>query len=85
MTTDTMNTQAVDDKLLTLMSEKLGLDKANIFMDASFTDDLGVDSLDALELFTEVEKEFGIKIQDEDAEKLTTVKGLLKYVHTHLQ
>jgi acyl carrier protein len=85
MNTGTMNTQAVDDKLWTMMSEKLGLDRSDIHLDASFSNDLGVDSLDALELFTEVEKEFGIKIEDEEAEKLTTVKALVKYVHAHLQ
>jgi acyl carrier protein len=85
MSTGAINTQAIDNKLWTLMSEKLGLDRSDIHIGASFADDLGVDSLDALELFTGVEKEFGIRIEDEDAEKLTTVKALVGYVHAHLQ
>lgn len=84
MNTDTMNAQAIDEKVWTMMSEKLGLEKEQIKMESSFSDDLGVDSLDTLELFTEVEKEFGIKIEDEAAEKLTTVKALVDFIHTHL-
>jgi len=81
MNTATMD--SIDSKLWVMMAEKLGLDESSIHADSSFADDLGVDSLDVMELFTEVEKEFSINIPDEDAEKLTTVKALVNYVHVH--
>ncbi|HTJ11236.1 MAG TPA: acyl carrier protein [Dinghuibacter sp.] len=80
----TMTMETMETRLWVLMSDKLGLEKDQIKMTDSFTDDLGVDSLDTLELFTEVEKTFEIKITDEDAEKLTTVQALVNYMHTHL-
>jgi acyl carrier protein len=81
---DTISMEAVDQKLWVIMAEKLGLDPESIKMNDSFADDLGVDSLDVLALFTDVEKEFGFRMQDEDAEKITTVKALVSYVHMHL-
>ena len=81
---NTMTMETMETRLWTLMSEKLGLDPDQIKITDSFADDLGVDSLDVLEMFTEIEKDFGIKIADEDAEKLTTVKALVDYLHTHL-
>lgn len=80
----TLTMETIDSKLYLLMSEKLGLEPAEIHPGDHFSDDLGVDSLDVTELFAEVEKEFGIKISDEDAEKLTTVQSLVGYVHRHL-
>jgi acyl carrier protein len=76
--------ETAESRLWTLMAEKLGLDRDQIKITDSFADDLGVDSLDVLELLTEVEKTFGIKIADEDAEKLITVKALVNYLQTHL-
>jgi len=81
---NTSTTNSIDSKLWVMMSEKLGLDQSKIHSNDSFSNDLGVDSLDVLELFTEVEKDFSIKIPDEDAEKLTTVKSLVDYVHAHV-
>lgn len=81
---NTMTMETMETRLWTLMSEKLGLDRDQIKISDSFADDLGVDSLDVLEMFTEIEKDFGIRIADEDAEKLTTVKALVGYLHTHL-
>lgn len=80
----TKSKETVDRRILQLMNEKLGLEKDQIRMEDSFTDNLGIDSLDVVELFHEVEKTFSIRIPDEDAEKLTTVKSLVTYVHTHL-
>ena len=54
MNTATMD--SIDSKLWVMMAEKLGLDESSIHADSSFADDLGVDSLDVMELFTEVEK-----------------------------
>ena len=56
-----------------IIVDKLGVDEAEVTNEASFTNDLGADSLDTVELIMEFEKEFGVTIPDEDAEKLKTV------------
>jgi acyl carrier protein len=63
-----------------LLSEKLGLDFHSIREDASFEDDLGVDSLDFVEIIVEIEKKFKIKISDEESEKLKTVKSITRLI-----
>lgn len=67
-------------KIKTIIVEKLGVEETVLSENASFTNDLGLDSLDVLETFMEFEKEFGIKITDEDAEKLTTVRSVIDYI-----
>lgn len=67
-------------KIKTIIVEKLGVDASSLSDNASFTNDLGLDSLDVLETFMEFEKEFSIKITDEDAEKLTTVGAVINYI-----
>jgi len=62
------------------MIEKLGFEESEIRKDASFANDLNVDSLDLCEVFMELEKEFSIKIPDEEAEKLTSIESVIKYV-----
>ncbi|MCL1868028.1 MAG: acyl carrier protein [Paludibacter sp.] len=60
-------------KVKTIIVDKLGVDEADVTPNASFTSDLGADSLDTVELIMEFEKEFGISIPDEEAEKISTV------------
>lgn len=79
-----MTTAIVETRLWVMMSDKLGLDQDKIKLTDSFAYDLGIDSLDMVELFMEIEKDFGVKITDEDAERLTTVKALVDFLHTHL-
>jgi acyl carrier protein len=67
-------------KIRTIIMEKLGVDAPKLKDTASFTDDLGLDSLDVLETFMTIEKEFGIKITDEEAERLTTVGSVIDFV-----
>lgn len=64
--------------------DKLGVDAPLVTEQASFTDDLGADSLDVFELLAAIEKEFALKIPDEDAEKITTVGMLVNYVNKHV-
>jgi acyl carrier protein len=73
----------IASKVRTIFSEKLGLEQSAMIPSASFTNDLGLDSLDVIETFMALEKEFGIKISDEDAEKLTTVGSVIDYVTAH--
>jgi acyl carrier protein len=67
-------------KIKTIITDKLGVEGSALVREASFSDDLGLDSLDVLETFMELEKEFGIKIDDEEAEKLTTVGSVIDYI-----
>ena len=66
-------------KIRMIFHEKLGVEESSLVSSASFANDLGLDSLDVLETFMALEKEFSIKIGDEDAEKLTTVGAVIDY------
>jgi len=63
-----------------IIVDKLGVDESEVTMEASFTNDLGADSLDTVELIMEFEKEFEISNSDQDAEKITTVGDAVKYM-----
>jgi len=67
-------------KVKSIIVEKLGVDEADITDEASFTNDLGADSLDTVELIMEFEKEFDLTIPDEDAEKIATVGDAVTYL-----
>ncbi|MDA0684033.1 MAG: acyl carrier protein [Bacteroidetes bacterium] len=67
-------------KVKSIIVEKLGVYEADINDDASFTNDLGADSLDTVELIMEFEKEFDLTIPDEDAEKIATVGDAVTYL-----
>ena len=67
-------------KVRAIIADKLGVADADITNEASFTDDLGADSLDTVELVLEFEKEFDVSIPDEDAEKITTVGSAIEYL-----
>ncbi|MEM6327739.1 MAG: acyl carrier protein [Bacteroidota bacterium] len=69
-----------ESRVNAIIVEKLGVDESEISRDASFTNDLGADSLDTVELIMEFEKEFDITIPDEDAEKIATVGDAIDYV-----
>ncbi len=67
-------------KVIAIIVDKLGVDEAEVVNDAHFTNDLGADSLDTVELIMELEKEFNIAIPDEDAEKIQTVGDAVTYI-----
>ncbi|MDR3296922.1 MAG: acyl carrier protein [Prevotellaceae bacterium] len=67
-------------KVKAVIVDKLGVDEAEVTPTASFTNDLGADSLDTVELIMEFEKEFGVTIPDEDAEKISTVGDAIAYI-----
>jgi acyl carrier protein len=71
------------DKVKSIIVEQLGVDEEEVTMEASFTDDLGADSLDIVELVMAFEEEFGIEIPDEDAEKIATVNDAVGYIDQH--
>ena len=68
------------DKVQAIIAEKLSVDAAEVTPEKSFTNDLGADSLDTVELIMEFEKEFGISIPDEEAEKIATVGDAIKFI-----
>lgn len=70
-------------KVKAIIVDKLGVDENEVTPTASFTNDLGADSLDTVELIMEFEKEFGITIPDESAEKIGTVGDAISYIETH--
>lgn len=71
---------ALEDKVKDIIVEQLGVNADQVTSDASFTEDLGADSLDTVELVMAFEEEFGADIPDEDAEKLTTVGAVVSYM-----
>ncbi len=75
----------VEEKVTAIIVEKLGVDEADINHDASFTNDLGADSLDIVELVMEFEKQFNITIPDEDAEKISTVGDAVTYIDAKVE
>lgn len=72
--------QDVAAKVKSIIVEKLGVDEADVVESANFTNDLGADSLDTVELIMEFEKEFELSIPDEDAENIATVGDAVKYL-----
>ena len=70
----------VTTKVKAIIVDKLGVDEAEVTTKASFTDDLGADSLDTVELIMEFEKEFDIQIPDDKAEKITTVGDAISFI-----
>ena len=68
-----------------IIVDKLGVEEAEVTNEASFTNDLGADSLDTVELVMAFEEAFGIEIPDEDAEKIATVKDAITYIDKHAQ
>ena len=70
----------VKSKVISIIVDKLGVDEGEVTNEASFTNDLGADSLDTVELIMEFEKEFNIAIPDEQAENIQTVGDSISYI-----
>ena len=70
-----------DSRVKAIIVDKLGVDEGEVTNEASFTNDLGADSLDTVELIMEFEKEFNIAIPDDQAEKIATVGDAIKYIN----
>lgn len=70
----------VEDRVVNIIAQQLGVDRENVKPDSSFIDDLGADSLDTVELIMALEEEFDAEIPDSDAEKMTTVKETIDYI-----
>ena len=67
-------------KVIAIIVDKLGVEESEVTLESNFTNDLGADSLDTVELIMEFEKEFNIAIPDDQAEKIATVGDAVKYI-----
>lgn len=76
---------SIAERVTSIIVDKLGVDESEVTKEASFTNDLGADSLDTVELIMEFEKEFDISIPDEKAETITTVGDAIDYLEEQLQ
>jgi len=74
---------SISEKVKQIIVDKLGVDAGEVTEEASFTNDLGADSLDTVELIMEFEKEFNISIPDEEAEKITTVGQAVGFLESN--
>ena len=70
----------IESRVKSIIVEKFGVAESEVTMEASFTNDLGADSLDTVELIMEIEDEFGISIPDDLAEKISTVGDAIRFV-----
>ena len=79
-----MADQKTYERLKKIVVEQLGVDDADVKLEASFVDDLNADSLDLVELIMSLEEEFGVEISDEDAEKIKSVGDAQEYIEEHV-
>ncbi|WP_026998008.1 acyl carrier protein [Flectobacillus major] len=75
----------IAEKVKSIIVEKLGVDAAEVTPEASFTNDLGADSLDTVELIMEFEKEFNVSIPDDQAENIQTVGQAISYLEENVK
>lgn len=71
---------SIDERVKKIVVEQLGVKEEEVTNDSSFVDDLGADSLDTVELVMALEEEFNIEIQDEEAEKITTIQEAIDFI-----
>ncbi len=74
---------SAQDKVKSIIAEQLGVEPSEVTPAASFTDDLGADSLDIVELVMAFEEEFSLEIPDDDAEKIVKVEDAVSYIDEH--
>ena len=80
MGSDGIDIKAIEEKVINIICEQMGADKAEVSRETSFINDLNADSLDTVELVMEFEDEFDMSIPDEEAEKIQTVGAAIDYI-----
>ena len=76
--------QEIQERVIQIISDKLALDPDQITPDSRFNEDLGADSLDVVELLMALEDEFGLTIDEEEAENIVTVRDVVRYIQENL-
>jgi acyl carrier protein len=85
VSTESVDIKAIEKRVVEIIGEQMGADKAEITRETSFINDLNADSLDTVELVMEFEDEFDMSIPDEEAEKIQTVGAAIDYIATVAQ
>ncbi len=80
MSADEVDVQVIENRVIAIISEQMGVEKSEISRETSFINDLNADSLDTVELVMEFEDEFDMSIPDEEAEKIQTVGAAVDYI-----
>jgi acyl carrier protein len=78
-----LSMEHIVERVKKVVVDQLGVDEANVKLESSFVEDLGADSLDAVELVMALEEEFECEIPDEEAEKITTMESAVNYIMAH--
>ncbi len=79
-----MDEKEIREKVVSVVKDKLGVDESAVVDSASYVNDLGADSLALVDIAMALEDEFGVKIPDEDINKITTVGATISYIKEHL-
>lgn len=79
-----MSTEEILEKVVEIVTEKLGVDAEEVTLDSDLTEDLGADSLDLVDLVMALEDEFGVKVEDEDVENIATIGDIVNYISKEL-
>ncbi len=79
-----MERQEIESKVIEILVDKLGIDQESVKMESKLEDDFGADSLDCVEIILALEHEFPIRIPDDDAERVETVKDIVDLVERHV-
>ena len=79
-----MDEKEIEDKVVSIVAEQMGVDKGELSRDTHFVTDLNADSLDTVELAMEFEDEFETSIPDEEAEKIQTIGAAVDFIKKHL-
>jgi acyl carrier protein len=79
-----MDEKEIREKVVSVVKDKLGVDESAVVDSASYVNDLGADSLALVDIAMALEDEFGVKIPDEDINKITTVGATVSYIKEHL-
>ncbi len=77
--------EALNERVNTLVTDQLGVDRKSLTPEANLLDDLGADSLDVVELVMAMEEEFGIEVPDDDVENIRTISDIVQYIEARAQ
>ncbi len=77
--------EALSERVNSIVTDQLGVDKASLSPEANLLDDLGADSLDVVELVMALEEEFGIEVPDDDVENMRTIRHIVQYIEARAE